>query len=145
MKQNQVKWGAVLSYILIIINTLYGLFLTPYILGQLGEAEYGVYKTISSFTSALMVLDIGIGGTMMRYIARFRADNEDEKIPNYIAMSFIQAAIICGIVAVISGGLFFFLDTIYSNGLTSAELVRAKQLYIFLALGVIFHIFENAV
>ena len=111
MKQNQVKWGAVLSYILIIINTLYGLFLTPYILDQLGEAEYGVYKTISSFTSALMVLDIGIGGTMMRYIARFRADNEDEKIPNYIAMSFIQAAIICGIVAVISGGLFFFLDT----------------------------------
>lgn len=145
MKQNQVKWGAVLSYILIIINTLYGLFLTPYILGQLGEAEYGVYKTVSSFTSALMVLDIGIGGTMMRYIARFRADNEDEKIPNYIAMSFIQAAIICGIVAVISGGLFFSLDTIYSNGLTSAELVRAKQLYIFLALGVIFHIFENAV
>ncbi len=145
MKQNQVKWGAVLSYILIIINTLYGLFLTPYILGQLGEAEYGVYKTISSFTSALMVLDIGIGGTMMRYIARFRADNEDKKVPNYIAMSFIQAAIICGIVAVISGGLFFSLDTIYSNGLTSAELVRAKQLYIFLALGVIFHIFENAV
>jgi len=74
IKKSQVSLGAVLSYILIILNATYGLFLTPFIIGQIGDASYGVYKTISAFTSSLMVLDLGLGGTMMRYIAKYRAD-----------------------------------------------------------------------
>lgn len=145
MARNEVKWGAILSYVLIIVNALYGLFLTPYMIGQLGEAEYGVYKTISSFTSALMVLDLGVGGTLMRYIARFKADKEDEKIPNFLAMSFIEAGLLSVIIGVIIGILYFFIDSFYSNGLTSAEIAKAKQLYIWLGVGVIAHIFSNVV
>ena len=33
---NQVKVGAMLSYLLIILNTIYGLLISPYILGRLG-------------------------------------------------------------------------------------------------------------
>lgn len=145
MERNEVKWGAILSYVLIIINALYGLFLTPYMIGQLGEAEYGVYKTISSFTSALMVLDLGLGSTLMRYIARFKTDKEDEKIPNFLAMSFIEAGIMSVIVGLIIGVLYFFIDFFYSNGLTGAEIEKAKQLYIWLGVGVVAHIFSNVV
>lgn len=143
MAKNEVKWGAILSYILIIINALYGFFLTPYMIGRLGEAEYGVYKTISAFTSALMVLDLGLGGTLMRYIARFKADGEDEKIPNFVAMSLIQAAIMAVFIGCIIGGLYFSLDSFYSKGLTEAEIAKAKQLYIWLGIGIIAHIFSN--
>lgn len=61
---NQVKGGAILSYILIFINFIYGMVITPYILAQLGSSEYGVYKTIASFSNSLMVLDLGIGTTV---------------------------------------------------------------------------------
>lgn len=140
---NQIKWGAIFSYILIILNATYGLFLTPYILGQIGEASYGVYKTVSAFTSSMMVLDLGLGGTMTRYIARYRADKEEEKIPNFISMGFIQTAVIGVIVIVVTSVLYNFLDVIYQNGLTASELVKARHLYIFLSLGVLSHIFEN--
>lgn len=143
MAKNEVKWGAILSYILIFLNATYGLFLTPFILGQIGEASYGVYKTISAFTSSLMVLDLGLGGTMMRYIAKYRADKEDHKIPNFISMGLIQMGVICAIVGAVTLVLYQFLDTIYESGLTAAELSKAKELYIFLAIGILVHILEN--
>jgi O-antigen/teichoic acid export membrane protein len=143
MSNKQVKYGAIFSYILIILNATYGLFLTPYIIEQIGEAPYGVYKTISAFTASLMVLDLGLGGTMMRYIAKYRADKEDEKIPNFVCMGAIQAGVVCAVVALVTAVLYFFLDEIYQNGLTAQELVTAKQLYVFLAVGMVTHIVEN--
>ena len=143
MAKNEVKWGAILSYILIFLNATYGLFLTPYMLGQIGEASYGVYKTISAFTSSLMVLDLGLGGTMMRYIAKYKADKEDHKIANFISMGFIQTGAVCVLVTVVTSVLYLFLDDIYAKGLTAEELLEAKQLYVFLAVGMIAHVFEN--
>ena len=143
MNRNEVKWGAILAYILIIINAIYGFVITPFILGKLGKAEYGVYKTISSFTASLMVLDLGLGGTLIRYIAKFRASREDGKIPNFIAMSLIQATFLCVIIFGVSVGLYFTLDAFFAKGLTLQEIEKAKQLYIFLCLGIIAHLYEN--
>ena len=140
---SQVKYGAILSYILIILNTVSGLLVTPYIVDKLGDSAYGVYKTMSSFTAALLVLDIGLGGTLLRYISRYRADKEEEKIPNFISMSLFQAGIISVVVIIATGIIYFFIDNIYGKGLTAAELVKAKQLYVFLCAGIIAHIFEN--
>ncbi|MBQ8291229.1 MAG: oligosaccharide flippase family protein [Clostridia bacterium] len=143
MAKSEVKNGAILSYILILLNACYGLFLTPFILGRIGEADYGVYKTVAALSSSLMVLDLGLGGTLMRYIARFKADGEEEKIANYVAMSLIQAAILAAAVLFIVVGVYFFIDILYADGLTVAEIAKAKKLYIVLGIGIVAHIFEN--
>lgn len=132
-----------LSYGLIILNAVYGIVLMPYIIGQIGQADYGVYKTISAFTSALMVLDLGTGNTAMRYIAKFIAESREDRIPGFIRALFAQGAVISVVIAVISGGIYLSLDTIYKNGLSASEITKAKQLFIFLGLTVIFHVFEN--
>ena len=49
-----------------------------------------------------MVLDLGLGGTVLRYIAKFRAINEDERIPNFVAMSLIQALMMCGVIIIVA-------------------------------------------
>ncbi len=143
MAKNEVKWGALLSYVLIILNTLYGLFLTPYILGRLGDSEFGIYKTIASFTSSLMVLDLGLGGTLLRYISKFRADKQESEIPNYIAMCFLQAAVIILFIAGLCFGLYFFIDNIFSKGLATNEIAKAKELFVYLSIGICAHVFEN--
>lgn len=139
----QVKFGAVLSYILILLNATYGIFLTPFIVGQLGNSSYGVYKTISSLTASFMVLDSGVGATIMRYVAKYRADKEEDKIPNFLFMSSVQVMGICGLIIAITFSAFFALDGIYGATFTAAELQEAKSLYIFLALGMLAHILEN--
>ena len=145
MQNHQVKLGVVLSYILIICNALYGLFVTPYMISNLGEAEYGVYKTISSLGSSLMVLDLGIGGTVMRYIAMYRAKKEDDKIPNFVAMSLIQAISICVIVFGVSVFILGSIDNIYGESFTTAQLQKANQLFRILMLSICLHIVENVI
>ena len=54
-KINQVRTGAVLSYINMAIGSLIPMFYTPIMLQLLGQSEYGLYK-LSSYQ--LLVFDI---------------------------------------------------------------------------------------
>ena len=143
MKQRQLKWGIIFSYISIILNTLYGLFLTPYMVGCLGEAEYGVYKTIAALTAALMIMDMGIGSTVMRYVAKYKASGEDEKIPNFVAMNLIQATILSGGILLVGAGVFQTIEPIYSESFTADQITKAKLLFVLLLGNMILHVFEN--
>ncbi len=143
MAKNEVKWGALLSYALIALNSIYGLVIMPFILGAIGESEYGVYKTIGSMTSTISVMELGLGGTMQKYIAQFRAQRDEKKAYNYSAMCLIQAAIMGMAMLVVGIVLFFTLDSAYGNTFTVAELARAKQLFVILICYVVLHIFEN--
>lgn len=143
MKRNQVKWGAVLSYILIIINAIYGFVITPYILSSIGDAEYGVYKTISSLSSSLLVLDLGLGGTVMRYTAKYRSENRDDKIGSFVSMAFAEGAIIIAVLAIICSVIYIFIPSVYAKGLTPAEVDLAEILFLILAINIGLHIIEN--
>lgn len=143
MAKNEVKWGALLSYLLIIINSLYGFLIVPYILSSLGDAEYGVYKTISSLSAALMVLDLGLGGTAMRYIAKFKSAREEEKIESFVSMALGEGSIICVGLTVVSIVIYTLIPTIYAEGLSQSEIGLAKKLFIILAINMLFHIIEN--
>lgn len=145
MHNAQIKVGVLLSYILIIFNTLYGLFITPYIIGQLGASEYGVYKTISSLSASLMVLDLGIGSTVTRFVAKYRASNDSESIPNFVAMSLIQATILSGVILVIGIAVFFTIEPTYSNSFSDEELRKAQVLFCILLINMVFHVFENVI
>lgn len=145
MENRQVKIGVIISYILIICNAIYGLFVTPYMISYLGEAEYGVYKTISSLSSSLMVLDLGIGGTVMRYIALYRAKKEDDKISNFVAMSLIQAIVLCVIVVVVSIFILGSIDSVYGKSFTAAQLLKANQLFNVLIINICLHVVENVI
>ena len=130
MKKNEVKWGAILSYVLIVINAGYGLLVSPFALSRLGEGEYGVYKTIASLTASLAVLDLGIGTTVMRYTAKYRAENQHDKIGNFMAMGMIESAIMGAILCIAAFGVFFSLDGMYGETFTSHELDLAKKLFL---------------
>lgn len=143
LSRKQTVFGAILSYGLIILNALYGIVLMPYIIGQIGKADYGVYKTISAFTSALMVLDLGTGNTAMRYIAKYLTEKKEDKISGFIKALLLQGAVLAGVVTIISIFVYLSINQIYKNGLSAAEISRAKQLFIILGITVVLHIFEN--
>ena len=83
MNTKELKAGAIFSYLLIIANTLYALIFTPFLISALGDGEYGVYKIIGSLTSSITILDLGIGSTMLRYIAKFRAEKDEKNLSNF--------------------------------------------------------------
>lgn len=143
MQKNEVKFGAILSYVLIILNSVYGLVIAPYLMSTIGTSEYGVYKTIGAMTASLSVLELGIGGTMQRYIAKFRALKDDKNISNFSAMGVIQAFIICLVIFCVGMCVFFTIDAGYENTFTVAELQRAKQIFVIQLGYIVLHVFEN--
>ena len=48
MAINQLKTGALLSYISIILNNIIGLLYTPFMLRMMGQSEYGLYSLVAS-------------------------------------------------------------------------------------------------
>ena len=143
MEKNEVKIGAMLSYLLIFVNSFYGLVIAPYVLGTIGNSEYGVYKTIASMTASVSVLEFGLGGTLQRYLAKFRAQKDEKSSYNFSAMCMLQALVLALIMGVVGVVLFFMLEPMYGATFSAAELHRAKQIFIVLILYVMLHLLEN--
>lgn len=56
---NQLKAGAALNYVSIILNMVVGLIYTLFMLRMLGLSEYGLYSLAASIIAYLAVLDLG--------------------------------------------------------------------------------------
>ena len=145
MNVKEIKKGAVLAYVLIVVNTLYGLFFTPFLILHLGDGEYGVYKIISSFVGSMTVLDLGIGSTMLRYTAKFYAHSDYESLNNFFAMGMIQAAILSAVMLIVSVIMYGFIDSAYGNSLTPGELSKAKQLFVLFTAILVLSTFEKVI
>ena len=74
MKHNELKAGAVLSYVNLIIGNIIPFIYTPIMLRLLGQAEYGLYGIAQSIMGYIGLLNFGIGGTIVRYLAKYRAE-----------------------------------------------------------------------
>ena len=66
-KGNQLKAGALLSYVNLAISTVIPFLYTPIILKILGQAEYGLYSLANSIIGYLSLLTLGMGGAIGRY------------------------------------------------------------------------------
>ena len=67
------KIGLVFSYGVMITEIVSAMFVTPFIIRSLGQAEYGIYQLTSSITAYLIIFDLGVGNSVIRYMAKFRA------------------------------------------------------------------------
>ncbi len=143
MNNKQFSIGAIISYIIIFINSIYGLFVTPFLLQMIGTSEFGVYKAIGAFSASLAIIDLGIGSTVIRYISVIRSENDYKKIENYTAMAFIQTAFIIIFLISISSVFYPFIPQIFGKSFTVEEIKLAEMLFIILILNMSLNIVEK--
>ena len=62
-ENKQLKYGAVISYIAILINTLTALFYIPWMARKLGQSHYALYNLAFSFVNFFLV-DFGLDKMM---------------------------------------------------------------------------------
>ncbi len=84
----------------IIKNTLYNtigkfwgilvvLFLTPYIVSHLGVERYGIWALLTSLVGYIGFLDLGVGGSYVRYIAEYYTQKDYAKVNQVINTGFL--------------------------------------------------------
>ena len=80
MKLNQLKAGALLSYVQAGCSVVITLAYTPLMLRLLGQSEYGVYTLASSLTAYLGLLHFGLSGSYIRFYTRYRAAGDQRGV-----------------------------------------------------------------
>lgn len=110
------------------VEALSTLLFAPYLLSTLGQAEYGVYKLISSISAYLLLLDMGVGTSVVRYMSKFRANDQHDEQCRFLGIANIYYFII-GILAPLVGLIIsLFFPSVFAKGLTPEETALAQKL-----------------
>ena len=121
---NQIKLGAIITYITNFFNIIINIALVPIIIRYIGKEEYGLYSLVFSIMMYFSVLDFGFGNAMIRYVSKNKANNQDNKNINSL---FFFIYLIIGIIACLIGVILLInFDKIFDQSLTINELHKAK-------------------
>lgn len=136
MPINQLKAGAALNYLIIILNMIVGLVYTPYMLRMMGQSEYGLYSLVASVISYLTILDLGFGNAIIRYTAKYRSEGKLKEQYEMFGM-FLVLYVIIGIIAFFAGlGLYYNVNALFGDTMTLEELEKVKIMMLFLIFNV---------
>lgn len=122
------KIGVILSYILMLFEIFSTLFLTPFIITTLGQAEYGVYKLVVAINAYLLLLDLGVGNAITRYIAKYRVENDREQERKFLGVTTIFYITIAGIALILGIVLVKIFPMVFAKGLTVKEVSLGQTL-----------------
>ena len=133
MARNQLRSGVLLSYLNLVISFVIPFAYTPLMLRMLGQAEYGLYSLSNSVISYLSLLSFGFGSTIVRYIAKYRAQG-DRKAEEECFGFFLTLYGILGLL-VMAGGVTLSANAggIFAKGLTGAEIGKMRTLTLIMA------------
>lgn len=131
-KLGQVKTAAIISYFALGFNIVLSFFYTPWMVEKIGQSYYGLYTLAISVISIFM-LDFGLGTAVSRFIAKYRAENNQRAINDIISAVCKLYILIDILIAIVLIVIFFFLEVIYVK-LSPVELEKFKTLYVMVAL-----------
>ena len=122
------KTGVLLSYILMVFEVLSTLLLTPFIIRTLGQSEYGVYKLAAAINAYVLLLDLGLGNAVIRYSAKYRADNDIDNGRKFIGVATIYYSIVAALSLLAGGILVAVFPTVFAVGLSNDEIILGQEL-----------------
>lgn len=127
---NQRKAGAVLNYISLFVNNGIALLFLPFMVRVLGQSEYGLYQLVGSVSAYLSILDLGLSATVIRYVAKYRAVDDQAGVERFISLVSVIYGLLAAMVIVVGLGLYRLLPTFFETSLTTDELSRAKTMFL---------------
>lgn len=135
-----------LSYLNTFLNMICGLFLSSFLLKQLGDTEYGIYQTMASFVNYLILLEFGTGTVMARNLSKCKAENaSDIEINKNIATIWGITNILSVAIILISSVFYFLLDIVYSNSLTPQQIASGKAMFVFLVIVLVLSFYSQTI
>lgn len=88
------------SWSALAVNVVVGFFLSPFIVHHLGDAAFGVWLLIFSVTGYYGLFDLGIRSSIIRYVSKYTATDDREKLTRFLNTAFFSYASI-GVVSML--------------------------------------------
>ena len=77
------------SWSALAVNVAVGIFLSPFILHRLGDTAYGIWILIFSITGYYGMFDLGIRSSIIRYVSKYSATDEKDKLARFVNTSLV--------------------------------------------------------
>jgi len=97
------------------INIVTGIFLSPFILHHLGDTAFGVWVLIFSVTGYYGLFDLGIRSSVVRYVSKFTATEEDEELAKVVNTSLFSYSCIGLASMVVTALLCLYVDRVFAK------------------------------
>ncbi|MBP7571254.1 MAG: oligosaccharide flippase family protein [Acidobacteria bacterium] len=115
-------------YLAIAADILIGLLLLPYNVAHLGKSEYGLWMLVASVTTYASLLELGYGGALTKYVAKYRALRDPLALNQIVSTTL---ALYTGIGLVVYGAvtaIAFNLDHLFNVSAAQAATGRTVLL-----------------
>ena len=109
---NQIKKGAIISYLAIGVSLLSGLLYTPWMIKQIGVNDYGLYTLATSLIS-IFLIDFGISEAVSRFISKYNAEGNQEKVNDFLGLIYKIFILIDLVILVILIALYFYTYNLF--------------------------------
>lgn len=111
-----------MGYVNTIVQTLVSFIYTPLLLSGIGQSQYGLYQIIGSLTAYINILESMLTTSVLRFYCQAKADHNEEKMENVLAIARFVYRIASVLVAVLSVAFAFFFTGAYSKSMSTDEL-----------------------
>lgn len=127
---NQRKAGATLSYVATFLQIIIGFVYIPLLLKLVTQSEYGLYATMGSFVAYMAIMDLGLSGTLTRYLSRELESGDVKRQQNILAIGSRIYAVIAVLTVAVGIAMYFLIEPIYGVRFTAQELITGKQMFL---------------
>lgn len=123
---NQFSKGVLLTYINIALTNVLGIFVTPYIINNLGDNQYGLYTYVVTVFAYLAILDFGLSHTVLRFVSVLKIKNNKIDETKFLATAFTIGLVLSGLMAIIGVVLISNLNYFLSINFNEEMLNQLK-------------------
>jgi O-antigen/teichoic acid export membrane protein len=106
------------------VNVITGFFLTPFIIRHLGDEAFGLWILIFSITGYYGLFDLGIRSSIVRYVAKYSANDQYEELNRLVNTAMFSYGGIGALAMVVTVVAIYHINIfhgIHSEDITSAR------------------------
>ena len=129
------------SWFALSVNVLVGIFLSPYILHRLGDVAFGLWVLIFSVTGYYGLFDLGIRSSIVRYVAKYSANEERKELNRLVSTAMVTYSCIGAVTLTLTFIVAYYVTSIFR--VPPAFVVTARRLLLMVGTAVSLGVFNG--
>jgi O-antigen/teichoic acid export membrane protein len=129
-----VARGVVSNWTYLVVNVLVAFWMTPFVVRHLGDTSYGLWALVLQLTGYMGVVDVGLRSALVRFVSRFKAQDDDEGLNRLMNSAFTLYALMVPVCFMIAA-VIAFLALPYMH--IPAAMLGVARITVFIAAGCI--------
>ena len=119
-ENKNVSIGLILSYIALAISLIGSFLVTPIILNNIGDSNYGLFSFCNSITSWLSIISTALGSSFIFFVNKeMKETNTESKTNSIFVLSLSILSALIGVATLLSVIIVYFSGLSFSNYSTS--------------------------